>query len=297
MGITTYFVIMKSCCRIPVFYLLALGLALNAVAGDERPQLVFGAVADLQYADKDSKGARDYRGALVSAEQLVDALNRARPAFLVVLGDLIDGWGGDVARSVKDWERIIIPLKRLTMPWYAVAGNHDMAVGLEKLRETFGGPSLYADRTFPTLPGWRFVMLDSNEWVGGRSANDQRAWLTSVLARAAGAGEKIMVWVHHPFAMPAPRLPMHGGVADAVLKQLEDSGCVKMILAGHHHGGGYLQRRGIHHVTLRGSVESGARGAWALIRIFTDRLEVDGRGLQPRYVCMLAPSVPSRPER
>ena len=54
-------------------------------------------------------------------------------------------------------------------------------------------------------------------------------------------------------------------------------------LSGHYHAGGYWQHGGVHYLTFHGMVETMEDNAFAVLRLYPDRIEVDGYGHQPSY--------------
>jgi hypothetical protein len=70
---------------------LPLAFAGSATAApSETPELIFGVIADPQYADAEPKWGRFYRNSLVKLEDAVAELNKLPLDFTVTLGDLID---------------------------------------------------------------------------------------------------------------------------------------------------------------------------------------------------------------
>ena len=55
------------------------------------PKLRFGIIADVQYADKDDAGSRNYRGSIDKLAAAVDTFNAQGVDFVINLGDFIDG--------------------------------------------------------------------------------------------------------------------------------------------------------------------------------------------------------------
>ena len=84
-------------------------------------------------------GARP--GVFESALSKADLLE---PAFVVSVGDLIEGYTEDQAQIEAEWDEFEGFVEQLTVPFFYVAGNHDMdsAVMAEAWRERFG-PSYY----------------------------------------------------------------------------------------------------------------------------------------------------------
>lgn len=64
----------------------------------------------------------------------------------------------------------------------------------------------------------------------------------------------------------------------AVVSLLENAGCVAAYINGHNHAGNYAERNGIHYVTLHGMVDTPDTTAYAVARVYPDRLEIQGVG-------------------
>ena len=118
-------------------------------------QFSFGIIADVQYADRDSWGPRNYRAAIDNLAQAVTELNKSDTAFVVQLGDAIDG--GDDAAGALDLA--VAEFDKLNVPTYHVIGNHDLwGIDRQSVFEKLGLESWYYDFEHG---GWRFVVLDT----------------------------------------------------------------------------------------------------------------------------------------
>lgn len=270
----------------------------------------FGLLADVQYADKDTRGARRYRDSLGLLEECVDEWSRGELDFCVQLGDVIDGRGSDAA-SAEDLRSVLAVLGRLDVPVVHVIGNHCLELPRVQLMETLGLERAYSSFR---RDGWRFVVLDSLdlsvcgwpegsgpyrfgsawlaahprteyphafEWNGG-FRRGQLDWLTDELADAERAGENVVVFAHNPVVAEAasePYLAWNHGELRAIL---DDAPAVVAYVAGHAHSGGYAFVGGVHHVTLQGMVEAPeGSNAFAVVEVFRDRVEVHGFGEVP----------------
>ena len=265
------------------------------------PLFSFGVVADVQYADQETHGKRDYRGSLAKFERFVTEVNAARPAFVIQLGDLVDGGAGNL-------ERILPVYDTIRKPHHHVLGNHDFCMERAALLQRLGIRSAYYSFSHK---GWRFAVLDGMDvsvgggWpagsentrmarqvlsglqqAGAKNAVDwngavgpaQKQWLRETLAKAAARHERVVVFSHFPIleqaSSPYHLLWNH----EEILRVIEDSHCVVAYINGHDHNGGYAFHNGIHHLTLPGMVESGGANAFGFIDVYPDRLELRGTG-------------------
>jgi serine/threonine-protein phosphatase CPPED1 len=74
----------------------------------------------------------------------ITQLNLLRPEFVMSVGDLIEGYTEDDPELQRQWQEFNSRVNNLDMPFYYVAGNHDMGFPrlVELWREQFG-PTYY----------------------------------------------------------------------------------------------------------------------------------------------------------
>src|SRR5262245_2118386 len=72
--------------------------------------------------------------------QAIEQLNLLQPAFVVSVGDLIDGYTKDPDKLNAQWKELQSYVCKLQMPFFYVAGNHDVANPLQEKHwgERFG---------------------------------------------------------------------------------------------------------------------------------------------------------------
>jgi len=184
---------------------------------------------------------RDFTQETANLEFAVAAINRLRPAFVVVSGDLVNK-PGEAAQTLE--YRRVIGRVDPRIPVYSVAGNHDIQnapspADLDAYTRLFG-PDHYVfrhgDFTGIVLNS---VIIHTPQHVADRLAA-QEAWLQSALGRARADGARhIVVFAHHPwflktadepdeyFNIPRERRGRH-------LAWFREAG-VKALLSGHYH--------------------------------------------------------------
>ena len=177
--------------------------------------------------------------------QAVEDTNLFAPDLVMTVGDLIQGYNQTPA-----WMAQMLQFKgvmgALDMPWFPVAGNHDIywrgngrpEGEHETNYEQHFGPLWYA---FEHQNCW-FVVLFSDEGdpkTGERTFHrpesqsmspEQFAWLQDTLKRTQGA-EHVFVFLHHPRWIGGG----YGSDWDRVHHELAAAGNVSAVFAGHIH--------------------------------------------------------------
>ncbi|WP_404422646.1 metallophosphoesterase [Nibricoccus sp. IMCC34717] len=172
-------------------------------------------------------------------EKAVAKVQLMQPEFVMSVGDLIDGYTEDPAIWNAEWEefaRIIAPLQ---MPFYHVAGNHDVsnpAMVAEWRRRL--GDAYYSFE----YKGVLFLVLHTEDKSEGGLGAEQIAFARDVLKRHASA-PWTLVFFHRPLWLYEDK----GGY-----EQIEEvlAGRRYAVFTGHHHH--YLKavRHGMPHYTL-----------------------------------------------
>ncbi len=275
---------------------------------EEEPLFSFGAVADAQFADAPPRGTRFYRKSPAKLRAAVKELNARKPDFSIHLGDFID-------RDFKSFKTMIPIWKGLKGPRYHVLGNHDFNVADKE--KALVVPRLGLDRLGPgkgyysfAWKGWRFLVLDGNaqslqrfpkgtpSWKAaaarlkkavkrmalnampwnGALGKEQWTWMVKELDRAAKKKEKVILFSHFP-VYPAN---IHNQWDDKeIVKLLDGRENVFAWIDGHNHAGNYGWHGGVHYLNLPGMVETPDTTAYALVKVYSDRLVVEGYGRTP----------------
>jgi len=142
---------------------------------------------------------RDFVQETANFEFAVATINRLRPAFVVVTGDLVNK-AGDAAQ-IAEFKRIAAKIDS-AIPVYNVAGNHD--VGNNPTLKTV---AIYTNQFGPDHYIFRHgdfvgIVLDSTLIHTPDKANElyseQEAWLESELEKAQRqGGRNIVIFQHH----------------------------------------------------------------------------------------------------
>lgn len=266
------------------------------------PLFRFGIVADPQYADLEPNLTlnRYPANSLVKLAEAIEEFNRHDLAFVVTLGDIID-------REWKSFDAILPVYEALRHPKHFLLGNHDFAIAPEHLKavpERVGMPSGYYDFSHE---GYRFIALDGNEIsvfappegdprrdearalmkaLGDAGAtNGQRwnaaigstqyEWLVAKLNETKAAGEKVVVMNHYPI------FPDNGHNAldsERMLELFAGHDHIVAYLNGHNHAGNFGSSDGTYFINFKGMVDTEDSGAYAIVSVYEDRLDIAGFG-------------------
>ncbi|HEX4998338.1 MAG TPA: metallophosphoesterase [Terriglobia bacterium] len=285
--------------------ILAIGLAAlcagsTAVARQQSADFFFVQLADPQFGAFTSD--KDFAQETANYEFAVANINRLRPKFVVICGDLINKVG-DPAQSAEYFRitRKIDP----GIPVYAVAGNHD--VGNDPTPETLAyyrehfGKDYYSFRE-GNLYG---IVLDSSVISSPAKvqvdADRQEAWLEEELERAKASGARhIVVFQHHSwFLEKADEATGYFNIPIAqrarYLALLKGAG-VRYVFSGHYHRNAFGKDGDLEMITNGpvgrplGKDPSGMR----IVTVRSDRLEHRylGFGEVPNQFSVEAPVAP-----
>ncbi len=206
--------------------------------GQEQP-FYFAMIADTQLGMHASD--RNFEQETANYEFAVATLNRLKPEFVVVLGDLANKNGDrDQIREFLRISRKIDPF----IPVYYVAGNHDVGMVptpelLAAYRKIFGR-DYYSFREGPVYG----IVLNSSLMIAPQNVkteyDSQLSWLKEELEKAKESdASHVIVFQHHPYFLEnAKEADSYGNVPlerrQAMLELLHDYG-VHYVFAGHVH--------------------------------------------------------------
>jgi len=268
------------------------------------PDLTFGVIADPQYADADPKSGRFYRNSLVKLEVAVADLNKRKLDFTVTLGDLID-------RDFASFSSVMPIYAKLRSRHFPVCGNHDFEVADVDKPQVLTAMGLEKPYSSLILKSWRFLFLDGTDIsVWRQSADDPRTasakemlragreaklpnlqqynaavgpqqmkWIAAELEAAKAAGERVILFCHYPVFPAGDPHNLWNDTELAALLAAHPHAVAYM--NGHNHAGNYGKRGGCHFVNFKGMVETEKEAAWAVVKCFPDRIEIEGCGLEP----------------
>jgi len=206
--------------------------------GQEQPYY-FAMITDTQFGMH--TGNKGFDQETANYEFAVATINRLKPEFVIILGDLVNQEGDmDQIHEFLRVSRKIDPF----IPVYYVAGNHDVGAVptpqlLDAYRETFG-KDYYSFREGPIYG----IVLNSSLMVAPQMVEDeykaQLSWLKGELEAARQSdARQIIVFQRHPYFMKeANEDDSYGNVPlerrQAVLELLH-SYDIQHVFAGHVH--------------------------------------------------------------
>jgi 3',5'-cyclic AMP phosphodiesterase CpdA len=226
--------------RINVTTCLGIGMMLlvSSVAPAAEP-FFFIQLTDPQFGMSTTN--QDFAQETANFEFAVATVNRLRPAFVVITGDLVNQPGD--AAQIAEYQRI---LRRIdsTIPVYNVAGNHDIEniptpVRIAAYTNQFG-PDHYTFRH----GGFVGIVLDSVVIHSPQQTTnhlaEQERWLRAELEHARQSRARhIVIFAHHPWFLKADDEPdeyfnIPRERRAAYLTLFHEFG-VKHLFSGHYH--------------------------------------------------------------
>ncbi|MBN1345231.1 MAG: metallophosphoesterase [Phycisphaerae bacterium] len=257
----------------------ALGAASLASAafgaeGKASDPITIGIFTDAHYADAKARGTRHYRDSEAKVGAFVEAMGKAKPDFVIELGDFVDS-GPDFATEMGFLKHIEKVYRGLACPRYHVIGNHDLSRFSKKQFMDVAGMTA-PHYSFDSGP-FHFVVLDANfnkdmspygpgmvDWKQTYIPPAQQKWLEAELA---GTAKKVLVFVHQRLDDVKDPHGIKNG--PEVRKILEASGKVLAVFQGHDHRGNYRRINDIHYLTHRAVVEGAglANNSFALVTV------------------------------
>lgn len=225
--------------------------------------------------------SQDFAQDAANFEFAVIAVNRLRPAFVIITGDLVHKPGD--AAQIAEYHRIVRKIDR-SIPVYHLAGNHDVEnvptpETLAAYTKHFG-PDRYTFRH----QGLVGIVLNSNvihspQHTGPQLAEQER-WLRAELERARTEKPRhVVVFQHHPLFIKSAgepdgyfNIPLER--RGAYLTLLREAG-VRYLFCGHYHRNAEARDGGLEHITSGpvGKPLGGAKSGIRVAIVRDDRIE------------------------
>ncbi len=115
------------------------------------------------------------------------------------------------------------------------------------------------------------------EWNGG-IGQAQMSWLQEELKMAAAEKQRVILFNHFP---AYPENVHNLWNAEELVALIGKHPVVAAYMNGHFHAGRYSTHQACHFLNFKGMVETEKETAYAVVRCFPDRLEIEGYGLEP----------------
>ncbi len=180
----------------------------------------------------------------------IERLNLLRPAFVISVGDYIQGARGDNpdrATVAARWDQFLSMLERLEMKFFFVEGDHDATNPMMHAmwRERFG-PEWYSF----DFQNAHFVCVSSEDEVA-RIGDTQLAWLASDL-RAHHDSRWTFLFMHQPLWVMAETALAAGKPDPTNWKKVESllTGRPHTVFVGHAHHYEMFERNGASYYQL-----------------------------------------------
>ncbi|MCU0472183.1 MAG: metallophosphoesterase [Bacteroidales bacterium] len=271
----------------------------------QKPLFSFGLIADVQYCDCEPKDSRYYRMSPLKLRDAMNSLKEDSVEFLFNLGDLID-------RDYSSFKPVLDIIDSSGIKTWHLTGNHDYSVDSRlKKRLPLPMPSKESYYSF-VYKNFRFIALNGNElstygpgsksqikdaekyisslrdsgkinaidWNGGMSRL-QLGWLSGQLEEAATKGEKVFILCHFPVYPENLHNLLN---SNEVLEILNKYNNIIAWFNGHNHSGNYGNFNMIHFVTMRGMVETGTSGSFAIVEVYRNKIWIKGSGREKSQI-------------
>ena len=242
-----------------------------------------GLVTDLHYADKPPAGSRHYRETPDKLAEAAEHFTKAKPDFIVELGDFIDA-ADSVDTELEYLKKINQEFSHINKHRHYVLGNHCVQTLTKK--EFLGGVEQEKSYYSFDQGNFHFVVLDSCfrsdgepygrknfKWTDPNIPAAEIEWLKADLS---STNKQTVVFAHQRLDVSNQHGVKNGA---QVRKVLENSGKVLAVFQGHSHKNDHQDIAGIHYCTLVAMVEgSGAESSgYSLMKLSPDgTISVDG---------------------
>ncbi len=223
------------------------------------PNVRFGLVTDIHYADKEAAGTRFYRESLGKLREAVNQFQISRPQFVIALGDVIDA-ADEVETEQAYLKSVSELLSSAPGQKHYVLGNH--CVNTLTKEEFLDGVDQQESFYSFDVGDVHFVILDACfredgqsygrnnfTWTDSNIPEEELTWLASDLA----LGDSMTIVLIHQRLDESENYSVKN--ASQVRALLEDSGRVRAVFQGHSHANSLQEIGGIHYCVLAAMIE------------------------------------------
>ena len=206
------------------------------------------AVRDFHFAVVSDRTGGARPGVFASA---IPKVNVLEPAFVLSVGDLIEGYTEDQAQLAREWDEFEGFIEQLEVPFFYAAGNHDMSnAAMAETWQARFGPSfyrfVYKDVLFLVLNSELFGMVTEPDSPvpGPWTQAEQLAFVERTLAEVPDPRWTIVI-VHQPLWDYAGGARGDWPKVEAML-----AGRDYTVFAGHFHHYVKMERQDSNYITL-----------------------------------------------
>lgn len=158
----------------------------------------------------------------------MERVNSLRPEFVLSVGDLVEGYIDDEMEIGRQWNEVDANIRKLEMPFFYVAGNHDYSSeAMARVWRARLGRDYYHFVYRDVL----FLALNTMHGGDGTLGIDQVAWAKQVLADAPHVRWTVVL-MHHPLWVE-PGTPQSHAQWDDLESALASRKYT--VFAGHYH--------------------------------------------------------------
>lgn len=262
--------------RIFICLILALGWQSVLVAREKAPKpYFFVQLTDPQFGMSD--GNRSYSRETEWYEKAVKGVNRLKPDFVVITGDLVNDQKN--SSQIAEFKRITALISKKIPVWYT-PGNHDIgnlpdSASIAEFIRNYGHDH-FSFRHKNSL----FVGINSGIVKNRLPAMEQKQydWLAGILGEGKGAAHRVL-FCHYPFFIRSfDEAEVYSNINPDTRKKYFDlfaSGQVEAVFAGHLHNNATVRQGPTEMVTTsavgmpHGKDPSGLR----IVKVYPGKIE------------------------
>jgi DNA repair exonuclease SbcCD nuclease subunit len=177
-------------------------------------------------------------------DKAVSDINHLKPAFVVMIGDVIEGGASSAAQIEARWEEAMSHLASLKIPLFVVPGNNDIwdRTSYSVWRRVMG--DTYSAFTYK---GCRFILLNTEEsyGTGEKGLGARQMAFVEENIRQHGDVSQFFLFYHQPVWAFSGSLKSDWERIESLLE-----GKIFSVFAGHMHALGSKYRKGHRHLIV-----------------------------------------------
>jgi len=212
-------------------------------------------------------------------EKIVSAINRLKPDFVVITGDLVNQ--KDDRSQVNEFKRITALIEK-EIPVYFTPGNHDIGQSptqedIDIFKSDYGSDRFLLKHKKSLFIGLNSCLIKSGTPV---LEQEQFEWLNKVLTEGSDASHTVL-FTHYPFFIKWSFEPeTYSNIAPSIrkryLKLMKEKG-VDAVFSGHLHKNADARFKDIQMITTSaaGKPLSNDPSGIRIIRVFKTNIESD----------------------